>query len=115
MNQYQQIVCPSCDCTDLVKNGHDKNGTQRYRCKGCKKSFRLDYSYRAWEPGMKEKIDEQILNSSGVRDTARILKIDKNTVIAHLKKRNPRRNPCIDLIDFLFTPSGATPFLRPFW
>lgn len=70
------------------KNGHSENGTQRYRCKSCKKSFQLDYSYLAWKPGMKEKIDEQILNSSGVRDTARVLEINKNTVISHLKKKN---------------------------
>ncbi len=88
MNQYQQIFCPYCKQADLVKNGHSENGTQRYRCKCCKKSFQLDYSYLAWQPGMKEKIEEQTLNSSGVRDTARVLKINKNTVISHLKKKN---------------------------
>lgn len=87
MNHYKKISCPSCESTNLVKNGRSQNGAQRYRCKGCKKSFRLDYTYKAWEPGMKAKIDEQILNSSGVRDTARILKINKNTVISHLKKK----------------------------
>jgi transposase-like protein len=91
MKQYQEIKCPHCDHNDLVKNGHSENGTQRYRCKGCKKSFQQDYSYRAWQPGMKEKIDEQTLNSSGVRDTARILKINKNTVISHLKKKNQNK------------------------
>jgi transposase-like protein len=87
MKQYKEIFCPNCNKTDLVKNGRSKNGAQRYRCNSCKKSFRLDYTYKAWEPGMKEKIDKQILNSSGVRDTARILKINKNTVISHLKKK----------------------------
>jgi transposase-like protein len=87
MKQYQEIYCPSCESGDLVKNGRSKNGAQRYRCNSCKKSFRLDYTYKAWEPGMKDKIDEQILNSSGVRDTARILQINKNTVISHLKKK----------------------------
>jgi transposase-like protein len=88
MNQYNQIVCPDCEQGDLVKNGHSENGTQRYRCKSCGKSFQLDYSYQAWQPGMKEKIDEHTLNSSGVRDTARVLNINKNTVISHLKKKN---------------------------
>ncbi|NJK82934.1 MAG: IS1 family transposase, partial [Saprospiraceae bacterium] len=31
--------CPSCSGADLVKNGHSENGMQRYRCKGCGKSF----------------------------------------------------------------------------
>lgn len=91
MKHYEKIACPSCERTDLVKNGHSENGTQRYRCKSCKKSFQQDYSYRAWQSGMKDKIDDQILNSSGVNDTARILKISKNTVISHLKKKNQNR------------------------
>ena len=88
MQHYKKLSCPSCDKTDIVKNGHSENGTQRYRCKTCKKSFQIDYSYQAWQPDMKEKIDAQILNSGGVRDTARVLKINKNTVIAHLKKKS---------------------------
>ena len=41
---------------------------------------------KAREPDVKEQIDTLILNSSGVRDSARILGINKNTVISHLKK-----------------------------
>ena len=87
MKHSKQIFCPHCQCGDLVKNGHSPNGTQRFRCKGCKKCFQTEYSYTAREPGIKEKIDDQTLNSSGVRDIARNLGINKNTVIAHLKKR----------------------------
>jgi len=39
---------------------------------------------------MSKKIEDQILNSSGVRDTARILEISPNTVINHLKKKEPK-------------------------
>ena len=80
------MECPHCESRDLVKNGCCKTGIQRYLCKDCKKCFRQHYKNRAWEPGMKDKIDNQILNSSGVRDTARVLGINKNTVISHLKK-----------------------------
>jgi transposase-like protein len=86
MKHSTTIICPHCDCADLQKNGHSENGSQRWRCKGCLKSFQLRYSYKAREPGVKEQIDKLILNSSGVRDTARVLGINKNTVIAHLKK-----------------------------
>jgi len=47
----------------------------------------LAYRYKACEPGVTEKIVEMAINSSGVRDTARVLKINKNTVINTLKKR----------------------------
>nr|WP_221900460.1 IS1-like element transposase [Bathymodiolus platifrons methanotrophic gill symbiont] len=47
----------------------------------------LDYSYKACVYGMTEKIVEMAINGSGIRDTARVLKINKNTVINTLKKR----------------------------
>ncbi|MCL4119674.1 UNVERIFIED_CONTAM: hypothetical protein GTU68_028933 [Idotea baltica] len=81
MTQYKVIECPYCACTDLVKNGRCSSGTQRYVCKACKKCFRLDYVNRACEPGMKDKIDNQILNSSGVRDTARVLGINSDLIV----------------------------------
>ena len=87
MKQYIQIDCPFCQSDDLVKNGHSENGTQRYRCKSCRKSFQWEYLYRAWLPEVKQQIVEQTLNSSGVRDISRNLGIAKNTVIAELKKK----------------------------
>ena len=87
MKHYIVIHCPFCESEDLVKNGHNTNGVQRWRCNSCKKYFQLDYKYKAWEPGIKEMITEMTLNSSGVRDISRTLHINKNTVIAELKKK----------------------------
>ena len=91
MEQYIKILCRYCGKDDLVKNGHSENGTQCYRCNHCKKSFQTEYSYNAWQPGVKEQIGTQTLNSSGVRDIGRNLGISKNTVISELKK-NSRGN-----------------------
>lgn len=87
MKQYIQINCPFCQRDDLVKNGQSENGTQRYRCHSCRKSFQWEYRYRAWLPEVKEQIVEHTLNSSGIRDISRNLGIAKNTVIAELKKK----------------------------
>lgn len=89
MEQYIKILCRYCGKDDLVKNGHSENGTQRYRCNHCKKTFQTEYSYNAWQPGVKEQIETQTLNSSGVRDIGRNLGISKNTVISDLKKKTP--------------------------
>jgi transposase-like protein len=86
MKHYHTIVCPFCSKDDLVKNGHSVTGEQRWRCNNCKKSFQLEYKYNAWKPGVKETIIQQTLNSSGVRDTGRNLRINKNTVVSVLKK-----------------------------
>lgn len=85
------LHCRYCEATDLVKNGHSENGTQRYRCNACRRSFQFHYTYNAHQPGLKDQIDELTLNSSGVRDISRVLKINKNTVIRHLKKSRSAR------------------------
>lgn len=46
----------------------------------------LTYRYKACEPGIKEQVLDMAINGSGIRDTARVLKINKNTVISTLKK-----------------------------
>lgn len=89
MKQYIQIYCPHCEHDDLVKNGHSENGTQRYVCNGCHRSFQWEYTYRAWIPEVKEQIATQTLNGSGVRDISRNLGISKTTVLAELKKKAP--------------------------
>lgn len=86
MVHHTEVSCPSCVSTDLVKNGHSENGTQRYRCNACKKSFQCVYRYNARKPGVKEQIIELTMNSSGVRDISRTLKVSTATVISTLKK-----------------------------
>ena len=86
MKHYQVVTCTFCGSEDLVKNGHSENATQRWQCNSCKKNFQLEYRYNARKPGVKEQITELTINSSGVRDISRTLKINKNTVIAELKK-----------------------------
>ncbi|MGX9727076.1 MAG: IS1/IS1595 family N-terminal zinc-binding domain-containing protein [Candidatus Electronema sp. VV] len=75
MKQYIEIKCRHCGAEDLVKNGRSENGTQRYRCSKCKKSFQHDYTCNAWKPGVKEQIEMQT---------------SKNTVISELKKKSRR-------------------------
>jgi transposase-like protein len=92
MKHHQEIQCPHCSISDLQKNGHSENGTQRWRCNRCRKSFQLTYRYNARKPGIKEQITVLTLNSCGVRDISRTLGINKNTVVAELKK-NAKREP----------------------
>ena len=53
----------------------------------------LVYPYKACELGMTEKIVEMAINASGIQDIARVLKINKNTVINTLKKSTYRFLP----------------------
>ena len=86
MIHREEIHCPYCQSSNLQKNGKSITGTQRWRCKECKKYFQRKYCYNAYNQGIKDKIIAMILSGSGVRDTGRVLKINKNTVVAVLKK-----------------------------
>lgn len=89
MTCCQEIACPKCGGNGIAKSGWSAHGVQRYRCHhpDCPtKTFMLNCRYRAYEPGIKAQVVEMAINSSGIRDTARVLKINKNTVISTLKK-----------------------------
>ena len=51
-----------------------------FRCPDCQRTFQLDYAYEASKPGVKNKIFDMAMNSSGARDTGRVLKVAYNTV-----------------------------------
>lgn len=76
-------ACLHCGSVHVVRNGHQKNGTQRYLCKDCEKSFeattnsivsgtRKDLS--TWE-----KHVECMMNGLSIRKTAEICGIHRNT------------------------------------
>ena len=87
---YQEILCPHCQSNDVIKIGRTAQGIQRYRCKNrdCSvTSFQLEYQHNAYYPHIQKKMIDMAINGSGIRDTARVLGINKNTVISALKKR----------------------------
>ena len=93
MKQYIEIGCRYCGADDLAKNGRSENGAQRYCCGGCGRSFQHEYTYNAWKPGVKERIEKRTLNSSGIGDIGRNLGISPNTVVSELKKNICRSEP----------------------
>lgn len=89
------VRCPHCDTDQVVKRGKTETGKQRYLCQNddcARRTFLLDYSYRACLPWVKEQIIDMTINGSGVRDTGRVLGISKDTVVSALKKRKASSN-----------------------
>jgi transposase-like protein len=90
MASYQEVQCPHCQSNDVIKIGRTKQDIQRYRCRhtDCSvTSFQLEYQHKAYYPHIKTQMIDMAINGSGIRDTARVLGINKNTVIRQLKKR----------------------------
>lgn len=73
MTGYQKIVCPECGGKHIRKAGYSASGEQRYHSDNpdCSiKSFMLTDRYQAYQSGMKERLVDMAINSSGIRDTA---------------------------------------------
>jgi insertion element IS1 protein InsB len=89
---YVPVQCPQCQSTEVIKAGKQSNGAQRYRCQNgsCEwRIFLLQYQDRGRLPEIQRQVVEMAVNGSGIRDTARVLRISPTTVIAVLKK-SPR-------------------------
>ena len=86
---YVPVQCPYCLSTEVTKAGKQANGTQRYRCQNeqcTRRIFLLHYRNRGRVPEIRRQVVDLALNGSGIRDTARVLRISPTTVIAVLKK-----------------------------
>jgi insertion element IS1 protein InsB len=82
------VRCPQCGSDEVIKRGKTDTGGQRYRCRNAvcaQGSFLLEYRYQGYLPRVKRQI--MALNGSGIRDTARVLGISKDTVVSELKKQ----------------------------
>lgn len=91
MTVWIAVECPHCHSTDVIKHGKSGEGKQRYLCQNLdcpRRSFIRDYTYNGCQKKVKKKIPEMAVNSSGIRDTARVLKISTHTVMSELKKKN---------------------------
>jgi insertion element IS1 protein InsB len=85
---YQEVSCPYCQHTSVNKRGFSDVGTQRYWCKICQRTFQTHYRYKACQPGMKDRILDQTMNGSGVRDIWRSLKVSTETILSTIKGVN---------------------------
>ncbi|EOB0296497.1 IS1 family transposase [Escherichia coli] len=85
------ISCPSCSATDgVVRNGKSTAGHQRYLCSHCRKTWQLQFTYTASQPGTHQKIIDMAMNGVGCRATARIMGVGLNTILRHFKKLRPQ-------------------------
>jgi insertion element IS1 protein InsB len=83
------VQCPHCHSTEVIKAGKHATGSQRYQCQNgqcARRIFLLQYQDRGRVPEVRRQVVDMALNGSGVRDTARVLRISPTTVIAILKK-----------------------------
>ncbi|WP_270489135.1 IS1 family transposase, partial [Klebsiella variicola] len=67
------IRCPSCSATEgVVRNGKSTAGHQRYLCSHCRKTWQLQFTYTASQPGTHQKIIDMAMNGRPQSVTSRI-------------------------------------------
>jgi len=79
-----------CDSEQVVQRGKTGRGKQRYLWQStlcAEGGFVVDYNNLGCLPAVKQTIIDMSLNASGIRDTARVLRISTDTVLSELKKK----------------------------
>ena len=93
---YVPVQCPHCHSTEVIKAGKQANRAQRYRCQNeqcVRRIFLLHYQDRGRVPEIRRQVVDMALNGSGIRETARVLRISPTTGIAVLKKAAALHTP----------------------
>ena len=78
----QDIVtyeCPDCGSVDLVKNGHDYKGIQKYHCKNCNRYGTLQ-AKKGYSPQQQSQVKRAVLEWRSLRGVARIFALSRHTV-----------------------------------
>ena len=77
------MICKFCK-GKCVKDGFQKNGCQRYKCKKCKKKQQKGYKYHAYAPHINNTIVAFTKEGVGIRSSARLLKISPTTLLTRI-------------------------------
>jgi transposase-like protein len=58
--------CPDCGSVDLVKNGHDYKGSQKYHCKNCNRYGTLQ-AKKGYSQQQQSQVKQAVLERSSLR------------------------------------------------
>ncbi len=77
------MTCKFCG-GNCVKNGYQRNGKQRLKCKDWHKKQQCEYSSLAYRLHVNADIAKYIKEGVGIRSSARLLKISTTTLMARI-------------------------------
>ena len=91
VEKIDKVSCPHCGSTQVSTNGHTQQGKRSYFCNNLEcthHTFIVDYTYKGRIPEIRKKVVSMAAEGVGVRATARILGINKDTVTYIRKSGN---------------------------
>ncbi len=77
--------CPKCGSTNLVKNGHDYKGCQKYHCKTCQ-SYGTLQAQRGYDQAAREQVKRAVLDRISLRGIERVLGVSRHTVADWIRR-----------------------------
>jgi transposase-like protein len=80
------LECKQCRSKSKVKNGHDKNGKQRYKCKECNRSYIEGDLRKKYSLDKKMKVLCMYLEGVGIRSIERLEKVPNPLIIQWIRK-----------------------------
>jgi len=80
---FRTEKCNYCNGV-TIKHGSTKKGSQRRKCKLCKKTQVTTYIYKAYNTNINNRITQLTKEGLGIRSTARVLQISTTTLLKRL-------------------------------
>ena len=110
------IKCPYCEKSEQqVKDGLNRSGSQRYRCKNCQRHYTPQRTEQGYALSVRQQAVQLYLDGMNFRRIARHLKVNHQTVINWINAHAttvptppplPDTKPTIVELDELFTFIG---------
>ena len=90
--------CPHCGSPDIVKNGHDKNGKQKFHCPTCRAYGTLEPTL-AYSEERKAEILRAYQERASLRGVSRIFGVARQTLASWLKEKAARLPDLAETLD----------------
>jgi transposase-like protein len=82
--------CPYCENEHIIRFGHLRNGLQRYRCRGCSKTFSPDAKGKQYRLERRRFLLAAYFIHGSIRAVARLYGVSRNTLSYWLKQEEQK-------------------------
>jgi transposase-like protein len=87
ITQTITLRCPDCQSDQLKRNGHVKDGRQRYKCLKCGKQHRENPRQHGHSQETKDIIIKASQERSSLRGLQRTFGVERHTISKWIKKK----------------------------
>jgi insertion element IS1 protein InsB len=77
--------CPKCGSENMVRNGHDYKGDQKYHCKTCESYGTLN-AQRGYNESTRHQVRRAVLERISLRGMERLFGVSRRTVLAWIEQ-----------------------------